>query len=42
MESFVKYLSLAPVLAIVWLALQASLLAVFVYIFPDLLFHPLP
>ncbi|MEW5858338.1 MAG: photosystem I reaction center subunit IX [Cyanobacteriota bacterium] len=42
MQYFVKYLSLAPVLAIVWLSLQASLLAVFLYIFPDLLFHPMP
>lgn len=39
---FLQYLSLAPVLATVWLTLTAVLLIVFNYIFPDLLFHPLP
>lgn len=42
MQSFVKYLSVAPVLATVWLALHATLLIVFNYYFPDLLFHPMP
>jgi len=39
---FVKYLSLAPVLLFVNLSLTAILLIVFNYVFPDLLFHPLP
>ncbi|MBW4576961.1 MAG: Photosystem I reaction center subunit IX [Aphanothece sp. CMT-3BRIN-NPC111] len=42
MQYFLKYLSTAPVLATVWLSLQAALLIVFNYYFPDLLFHPLP
>jgi photosystem I subunit 9 len=42
MQDFVKYLSVAPVLAVVWLSLTAVLLIVFNYFFPDLLFHPLP
>ncbi|HAX80263.1 MAG TPA: photosystem I reaction center subunit IX [Cyanobacteria bacterium UBA11372] len=37
-----RYLSTAPVLATVWLSLQAALLIVFNYYFPDLLFHPMP
>ena len=39
---FLQYLSLAPVLATIWLSLTAVLLIVFNSIFPDLLFHPLP
>lgn len=42
MQDLFKYLSLAPVLAIVWLSVQATLLAFFIYYFPDLLFHPMP
>ncbi|MFB2980969.1 photosystem I reaction center subunit IX [Microseira sp. BLCC-F43] len=37
-----RYLSTVPVLATVWLSLQAVLLIVFNYYFPDLLFHPMP
>ncbi|MFB2880086.1 MULTISPECIES: photosystem I reaction center subunit IX [Floridanema] len=39
---FVKYLSLAPVLLFVLLSVQAVILIVFNYYFPDLLFHPMP
>jgi len=42
MQYFLKYLSTAPVLATVWLSLTAVLLIVFNYLYPDLLFHPLP
>jgi photosystem I subunit 9 len=42
LQYFLKYLSTAPVLATVWLSIQAVLLIVFNYFFPDLLFHPLP
>ncbi len=42
MQDFLKYLSLAPVLATIWLSLTAVLLIVFNYYYPDLLFHPLP
>ncbi|MEM1394648.1 MAG: Photosystem I reaction center subunit IX [Cyanobacteria bacterium P01_D01_bin.116] len=40
--NFLKYLSLAPVLLFAILIFTAILLIVFNYIFPDLLFHPLP
>lgn len=42
LQYFVKYLSLAPVLIIVWLSIQAVILIVSNYFFPDLLFHPMP
>lgn len=42
LEYFTKYLSNAPVLLIVWISVQATLLIIFNAIFPDLLFHPLP
>lgn len=42
MQYFLKYLSTAPVLATVWLSLTAVMLIVFNYLYPDLLFHPLP
>ncbi|HEY9848629.1 MAG TPA: photosystem I reaction center subunit IX [Leptolyngbyaceae cyanobacterium] len=42
MQYFVRYLSTAPVLAAIWLSLQAALLIVINYYFPDLLFHPMP
>ena len=41
-SSFLKYLSLAPVLLFAILIFTAVLLIGFNYIFPDLLFHPLP
>ncbi|MBW4450138.1 MAG: PsaJ protein [Hassallia sp. WJT32-NPBG1] len=37
-----KYLSLAPVLAVVSVSVAFSTWAVFNYFFPDLLFHPMP
>lgn len=39
---FVRYLSLAPVLAVVSVSVALSLWAFFNYFFPDLLAHPLP
>lgn len=42
MQDFLKYLSLAPVIATVWLSFTAVLLIVFNWFYPDLLFHPLP
>ncbi|WP_199301644.1 Photosystem I reaction center subunit IX [Trichocoleus sp. FACHB-90] len=42
LQYFIKYLSLAPVLGIVWISVQAALLAFFIYYLPDLLFHPMP
>ncbi|XHX80475.1 MAG: PsaJ protein [Stenomitos frigidus ULC029] len=39
---FVRYLSLAPVLAVVSTSVAVSTWAVFNYFFPDLLFHPMP
>jgi photosystem I subunit 9 len=42
MQDLTKFLSTAPVLSIVWLSLTATLLIVFNYVFPDLLFHPMP
>ncbi|MDX2241809.1 MAG: PsaJ protein [Leptolyngbyaceae cyanobacterium bins.302] len=38
----VRYLSLAPVLAVVATSVALSLWAFFNYFFPDLLAHPLP
>ncbi|AFZ13297.1 MAG TPA: photosystem I reaction center subunit IX [Oculatellaceae cyanobacterium] len=42
MSDFLKFLSTSSILGIVWLSVQAVLLAYFIYYFPDLLFHPLP
>jgi photosystem I subunit 9 len=42
MQDFLKYLSLAPVIATIWLSLTAVGLIVFNWYYPDLLFHPLP
>jgi photosystem I subunit IX len=39
---FSRYLSLAPVLAVVAVSVAFTTWAVFNAIFPDLLFHPLP
>jgi photosystem I subunit 9 len=39
---FIRYLSLAPVLAVVTVSVALSLWAFFNYFFPDLLMHPLP
>ncbi|MBD2255632.1 PsaJ protein [Nostoc parmelioides] len=39
---FLQYLSLAPVLAVISISVAFSTWAIFNYIFPDLLFHPLP
>ncbi|XGV99852.1 MAG: PsaJ protein [Leptolyngbya sp. BL-A-14] len=39
---FVRYLSLAPVLAVVATSVAISTWAVFNFFFPDLLFHPMP
>jgi photosystem I subunit 9 len=39
---FVQYLSLAPVLAVISISVAFSTWAIFNYIFPDLLFHPMP
>ncbi|MBD2505416.1 PsaJ protein [Anabaena azotica] len=39
---FVGYLSLAPVLAVLAVSIAFSIWAIFNFIFPDLLFHPLP
>ncbi|MBW4684807.1 MAG: PsaJ protein [Komarekiella atlantica HA4396-MV6] len=39
---FLKYLSLAPVLAVVSVSIAFSTWAIFNYFFPDLLFHPMP
>jgi photosystem I subunit 9 len=36
-----KFLSLAPVILFLWLAITAVWLIVFNYFYPDLLFHPL-
>ncbi|MDY6899571.1 MAG: Photosystem I reaction center subunit IX [Cyanobacteriota bacterium] len=41
-SNVLKFLSLAPVLLFAMLIFTAVLLIVFNYIFPDLLFHPLP
>lgn len=37
-----RYLSLSPVLLFALLSFTAVLLIVFNYLYPDLLFHPLP
>jgi photosystem I subunit 9 len=42
MQYFVKFLSTAPVLAILWISIQAAALIEFNRFFPDLLFHPMP
>ncbi|RAM52373.1 PsaJ protein [Mastigocladus laminosus UU774] len=39
---FLKYLSLAPVLAVLAVSIAFSTWAVFNFFFPDLLFHPMP
>lgn len=40
-KNFLTYLSTAPVIATVWMALTALVLIGFNYFFPDLLLHPL-
>ncbi len=42
LQYFLKYLSTAPVITTLWLAITAVILIVFNALFPDLLFHPLP
>jgi photosystem I subunit 9 len=42
MQYFVKYLSTAPVIAIVWMTITAGIVIEFNRFFPDLLFHPMP
>lgn len=42
LQYLVKYLSLGPVLLFAFLSVQAVILIVFNYFFPDLLFHPMP
>lgn len=42
MQSFLKYLSTAPVLATAWFVVTAGILIEFNRFFPDLLFHPMP
>ncbi len=42
MQYFVKFLSTAPVLATLWIAIQAAGLIEFNRFFPDVLFHPMP
>ncbi|MBW4564366.1 MAG: PsaJ protein [Mojavia pulchra JT2-VF2] len=39
---FLRYLSLAPVLAVVAVSVAFSTWAIFNRFFPDLLFHPMP
>ncbi len=39
---FFQYLSLAPVLAVLAISVAFSTWAIFNYLFPDLLFHPMP
>ena len=39
---FLQYLSTAPVLAVVSVSVAVTTWAMFNYIFPDLLFHPMP
>ncbi|MBI1241049.1 PsaJ protein [Umezakia ovalisporum] len=41
-QYFLKYLSTAPVLAVASVILAFTTWTIFNYIFPDLLFHPLP
>ncbi|ASC73801.1 Photosystem I reaction center subunit IX [Halomicronema hongdechloris C2206] len=40
MDNLVKYLSTAPVVAAIWMAITAGVLIEFNRFFPDLLFHP--
>ncbi|WP_081603039.1 PsaJ protein [Fortiea contorta] len=42
LEYFHRYLSLAPVLAVVSISIAFSTWVIFNYFFPDLLFHPMP
>lgn len=42
MKDLTAFLSTAPVLITALLSFTAVLLIVFNYVFPDLLFHPLP
>ncbi|MBD2432487.1 MULTISPECIES: PsaJ protein [Fischerella] len=37
-----RYISLAPVLAVLAVSIAFSTWAIFNFIFPDLLFHPIP
>ncbi|MBE9103771.1 PsaJ protein [Nostoc cf. edaphicum LEGE 07299] len=39
---FLRYLSLAPVLAVISISVAFSTWAFFNYFLPDLLFHPMP
>ncbi|MBW4645630.1 MAG: PsaJ protein [Goleter apudmare HA4340-LM2] len=39
---FLRYLSLAPVIAILSISVALSTWIIFNYFFPDLLFHPMP
>ncbi|WP_072032405.1 PsaJ protein [Fischerella sp. PCC 9605] len=39
---FLRYLSLAPVLAVLAVSIAFSTWALFNFVFPDLLFHPMP
>ncbi|MFN6560441.1 MAG: PsaJ protein [Nostoc sp. ChiSLP01] len=39
---FIRYLSLAPVLAVLSISIAFSTWAIFNYFLPDLLFHPMP
>ncbi|MER3495097.1 MAG: PsaJ protein [Mastigocladus sp. ERB_26_2] len=39
---FLRYISLAPVLAVLAVSIAFSTWAIFNFIFPDLLFHPMP
>ena len=40
MDNLLKFLSLAPVIIFVWLAVTAVWLIIFNNMYPDLLFHP--
>lgn len=42
MDNFLRYLSTAPVLATIWIAITAGILIEFNRFFPDLLFYPMP
>lgn len=41
MEGLSRYLSSAPVLAALWMAITAGILIEFNRFYPDLLFHPM-
>ncbi|MBD2494213.1 PsaJ protein [Nostoc sp. FACHB-280] len=41
-QYFLRYLSLAPVLAVFAVSIAFSTWAIINYFFPDLLFHPMP